>query len=228
SEATACPIAAAACAIASSSGSVSPARGPDGAGGAPPRPCVRPRRGSRIVDSRKVPEVCSTRSFSSVSARETARMSDSDFAPFAASVRRSSLNVETITSFCAVTRSSIELRPPAPAIAWLAANVNSCSNGLTSRKKMSLRASREVARADVVGDDVARLDVEVLEEERVVRLDAEAPRRNRERHRLLDALDRVDEIEPRDAVVVLGFGVDVDLFEPRDLPVLRGLGHPHF
>ena len=138
---TALPIDADAEAMSSSSGNVSPALGGSGAGG-PPRPrCGCLFLGSLMVDSRNVLDACAARSFSSLSAFETERMSCSDFAPLAISERRSILNVETMISFCAFTRSS---RPfaPAPAIApWLRASVNSCSYGFTSRKKMSLRAS---------------------------------------------------------------------------------------
>ena len=50
------------------------------------------------------------------------------------------LQVATMTSFCATTRSSrVRLLPPPAAV--LRAMTNSCSNGFTSRKKMSLRPS---------------------------------------------------------------------------------------
>src|SRR6185437_275069 len=147
-----------------------------GGSGGPPRPgcgcggCAR-RRGSRIAPSRNALEVCSTRVFSSASARATALMSCSDFPPLAARARRSSFHVATTISFCAVTSSSMPLwLPPGMLPFWLCAG------------------------AHVVGDNVAGLDVEVLEKQRVLAGDVDAGPRNAQRHHLLDVLHRVDQL----------------------------------
>jgi hypothetical protein len=144
SDTTALPIALAAAVMLSSSGSVSPtfSSGVVGGGGWGPRPrCGWRRRGSRMFDSRKVLDVCSTRVFSSASAFDTDLMSVSDLAPLALRPRRSSFQVATTISFWAVTRSSIEPWLPPGMPPWLCARENSCSYGFTSRKKMSLRDS---------------------------------------------------------------------------------------
>src|SRR5262249_4736057 len=65
------------------------------------------------------------------------------------------------------------------------------------------RAARQVAGTGVVRDEIARLDVEIFEEQRVTRIDQRVAAVDPERHGLLRAAaDGVDEIEAVDAVVV--------------------------
>src|SRR5262249_2792056 len=91
------------------------------------------------------------------------------------------------------------------------------------------RAAREIARADVIRDEIAGLDVQVLEIQRVTARDALAAARNGEGHGFLRAAaDRVHEIHPIDRVVVFGLRLDVDLFEPRHRAIGGRLEDPDF
>ena len=90
------------------------------------------------------------------------------------------------------------------------------------------RAAREIARAHVVGNEVAGLDVEVLEEERVAALHNRALTRDGQRNGFLGAAaDGIHEVEASDAVIVLGLRFDVDFLEPRHRAILRRLEHAH-
>ena len=85
----------------------------------------------------------------------------------------------------------------------------------------------DVAGARVVGDEVAGLDGELLDEQRVQPVDARRrqPPAPLERHDLLAAPPhRVDELEVGDAVIVVGARLDDDFLELRDLAIARG---PH-
>ena len=137
-------------------------------------------------------------------------------------------------SFCAVTRSSIEPLAAAGHAALALRERELLLERLhleeedVAARLVRPRAAREVARAHVVGHEVAGLDVEILEEQRVPAVDHRALARDRQRHHLLGlAADRVDELEPVDAVVVLGLRLDVHFFEPRDRAVGGRLQHAH-
>ena len=84
--------------------------------------------------------------------------------------------------------------------------------------------------ARVVRHDVARLQAELLEEERVAGRDLGAlagTRRGERRAALGAAVDRVDEFQPLHAVVVLRGGLDEDLVHARRAQVSPGLDKRH-
>ena len=88
---------------------------------------------------------------------------------------------------------------------------------LASRQRRRLPAGN-VARPRVVADDVARLDAQILRREQA-RTDTRHVRAadGRERHDLfLPARNRVNEIEARDPVIVVGACFDRDFLERRD------------
>jgi hypothetical protein len=98
---------------------------------------VTVRRVERRPGSRHAHGHASVRWRSVACARASVRTSSAG--AWAPDDRRSSFHVPMMISFCSRTRSSL-LCPPA-AIAWLCASANSSTNGVTSRKKMSLRDS---------------------------------------------------------------------------------------
>ena len=133
-------------------------------------------------------------------ALETARMSSRGFRVARAARARVELpgrDDDFLLRFDETLHAAIaaHARPP---IAWLCAATNSSSNGFTSRKKMSLRASvdrrprADVARTCVVGDEIARLHAEILEEHRVQAAGREPATSAAERHDLLFAAGRLE------------------------------------
>ena len=89
-------------------------------------------------------------------------------------------------------------------------------------------AETGVARPREVGDDVAGLDGEVLEEERADSRHRRGPLGDVERQRPLGpADDRVGQVHALDGVVVVGPHLDGHLLERRDLPIAAGSQHPH-
>jgi hypothetical protein len=91
------------------------------------------------------------------------------------------------------------------------------------------RPARDVARPHVVRNEIAGLDVEIFEKQRVAAVDHRALARDVERHDLLGAAaHRVDEIEAIDAVVVFCLRFDVHFFEPRHRSVGRRFQHTDF
>ncbi len=95
---------------------------------------------------------------------------------------------------------------------------------------MSLRASRaRLARASVVRHEVARLDVQVFEIQRVRAGDRDSWRRDAQRyHSFSAAAHGINKLKAVDAEVVFGLGLDVHLFERRYFTVTRRFEHADF
>ena len=89
-------------------------------------------------------------------------------------------------------------------------------------------ALTRVAHPREIGDDVSRLDPEVLDEERADPGHPRRPRGNVERQRPIGPTrDRIDQVQAIDGVIVVGLHLDGDLFERGNLPVAAGAHHPH-
>ena len=137
-----------------------------------------------MFDSRNELDVCSTRVLSSASARDTDSMSCSDFAPLA--LPRAAIELPGGDDDLLLRGDEIVDRCPgrrrASALALrerelLLERLHLEEEDVAARFARPL-AAREIARAHVVGDEVAGLHVEILEEQRVPAVDRRRLARN--------------------------------------------------
>jgi hypothetical protein len=182
----------------------------------PPRPrcgCGR-RFGSRIAPSRKELEVCSTRVFSPRPAIQFPGGDDNFL------LGRDQIVDPALVAARHVAALALRQRE------LLLVGLHFEEEDVAARL-VGPRAAREIARAHVVRDDVARLHRQIFEKQRVPSGDVDAGTRDRQRHDRLDILHRVDQVEAIDAVVVFGLRLDVDFLETGHRSIRGRLENAH-